>query len=284
MKTLEGEQTEQERHVNAVEEDQTEDGERPAGDDGDPQRGAQSVPRVALDEEVAGDVSAVERIDGQQVDDSPEDIDPQERDEDVGQDAVEGGDENDREGDDSEDGGQDDLSAEGYAYSAVGRAVAGIAKGFGMEVLAFDPFVGADAMTALGVEHVAAVEALYERSRYVSLHIPATAETKGSIGKDRLMRMPKGATLINTARKEVINEAELLAVLAEREDFRYASDIAPSAETLATIKQKYSNRVYVTPVKLGAQTGEANVNAGLAAARQIVAFFENGERRFVVNP
>ena len=171
-----------------------------------------------------------------------------------------------------------------HAFGAVGRAVAGIAKGFGMEVLAFDPFVGADAMTALGVEHVAAVEALYERSRYVSLHIPATAETKGSIGKDRLMRMPKGATLINTARKEVINEAELLAVLAEREDFRYASDIAPSAETLATIKQKYSNRVYVTPVKLGAQTGEANVNAGLAAARQIVAFFENGERRFVVNP
>lgn len=96
--------------------------------------------------------------------------------------------------------------------------------------------------------------------------------------------MPKGATLINTARKEVINEPELLEVLEKRDDFRYASDIAPSAETLATLKEKFGSRVWVTPVKLGAQTGEANVNAGLAAARQIVAFFENGERRFVVNP
>ena len=171
-----------------------------------------------------------------------------------------------------------------HAFGAVGRAVAGIAKGFGMNVIAFDPFVGADAMTALGVEPAASVDALYEQARYVSLHIPATAETRGSIGKDRLMRMPKGATLINTARKEVINEAELLAVLEQREDFRYVSDIAPSAETLAIMKEKYPTRVYLTPVKLGAQTGEANVNAGLAAARQIVAFFENGERRFVVNP
>jgi len=171
-----------------------------------------------------------------------------------------------------------------HAFGAVGKAVASIAKGFGMSVLAFDPFVGADAMKELGVEPVASVEALYERSRYVSLHIPATAETKGSIGKDRLLRMPKGATLINTARKEVIHEAELLEVFAERADFRYASDIAPSAETLATLKEKYAGRFWVTPVKLGAQTGEANVNAGLAAARQIVAFFENGERRFVVNP
>jgi D-3-phosphoglycerate dehydrogenase len=171
-----------------------------------------------------------------------------------------------------------------HAFGAVGRAVAGIATGFGMDVVAFDPFVGGDAMRALGVECVSSVEALYERSRYVSLHIPATAETKGSIGKDRLLRMPKGATLINTARKEVINESELLSVMAERADFKYASDIAPSAETLATLKEKYAGRVYFTPVKLGAQTGEANVNAGLAAAHQIVAFFENGERRFVVNP
>lgn len=171
-----------------------------------------------------------------------------------------------------------------HAFGAVGRAVATIAKGFGMDVLAFDPFVGAAAMTAAGVEAAASVDALYERSRYVSLHIPATAKTKKSIGKDRLMRMPKGATLINTARKEVINEPELLEVLEKRDDFRYASDIAPSAETLATLKEKFGSRVWVTPVKLGAQTGEANVNAGLAAARQIVAFFENGERRFVVNP
>jgi len=171
-----------------------------------------------------------------------------------------------------------------HAFGAVARAVATIAQGFGMQVLAFDPFVGADAMKAAGVEAVSSVEALYERSRYVSLHIPATAETKGSIGKDRLLKMPKGATLINTARKEVINEKELLAVLEERPDFRYSTDIAPSAETLQLIKEKYAARVYSTPAKLGAQTGEANVNAGLAAARQIVAFFENGERQFVVNP
>jgi D-3-phosphoglycerate dehydrogenase len=170
-----------------------------------------------------------------------------------------------------------------HAFGAVGRAVATIAKGFGMKVLAFDPFVEDAAIRAAGVEPVASADELYEKSRYVSLHIPATAETKGSIGKARLSKMPKGATLVNTARKEVINEAELLEVLAERADFRYVSDIAPSEATLAVIREKFASRVYVTPVKLGAQTSEANVNAGLAAARQIVAFFENGERRFVVN-
>ena len=171
-----------------------------------------------------------------------------------------------------------------HAFGAVGRAVATIAKGFGMKVLAFDPFVDEAAIRAAGVEPVGSVDELYEKSRYVSLHIPATAETKGSIGKARLAKMPKGATLVNTARKEIINEPELLEVLAERPDFRYASDIAPSEASLAVIREKFAARVYVTPVKMGAQTSEANVNAGLAAARQIVAFFENGERRFVVNP
>lgn len=171
-----------------------------------------------------------------------------------------------------------------HAFGAVGRAVTTIAQGFGMRVLAFDPFVGKDIVEATGAEFVPSVEALYEQSRYVSLHIPATPETKGSIGKDRLLRMPKGATLVNTARKEIIHEAELLEVFAEREDFRYASDIAPSDATLAALRERFASRVYVTPVKMGAQTSEANVNAGLAAARQIVAFFENGERRFVVNP
>jgi len=171
-----------------------------------------------------------------------------------------------------------------HAFGAVGRAVASIAKGFGMSVHAFDPFVDEAAIRAAGVEPVQSVDALYEKCRYVSLHIPATPETKGSIGKAKLSKMPKGATLVNTARKEVINEAELLEVLAEREDFRYATDIAPSEPTLAAIRDKFTSRVYVSPVKMGAQTSEANVNAGLAAARQIVAFFENGERRFVVNP
>jgi D-3-phosphoglycerate dehydrogenase len=170
-----------------------------------------------------------------------------------------------------------------HAFGAVGRAVSAIAKGFGMTVFAFDPFVKAEAIRAAGAEPAASVEDLYKRSQYLSLHVPATAETKGSIGKKLLSLMPQGATLVNTARKEVINEAELLEVLETRKDFRYVSDIAPSDATAATIKEKFAERVYVTPQKMGAQTEEANVNAGLAAARQIVGFFERGEKDFIVN-
>jgi D-3-phosphoglycerate dehydrogenase len=170
-----------------------------------------------------------------------------------------------------------------HAFGAVGRAVATIAKGFGMTVIGFDPFVKPEAFAAAGVEAAASVEDLYKRSQYLSLHIPATAETKGSIGKKLLSLMPAGATLVNTARKEVINEAELLEVLEARKDFRYVSDIAPSDATAATIKEKFADKVYVTPSKMGAQTEEANVNAGLAAARQIVGFFERGEKQFIVN-
>lgn len=171
-----------------------------------------------------------------------------------------------------------------HAFGAVGRAVAAVAQGFGMKVSAFDPFIDHSRMRENGVEPLDSVEALYQKNQYISLHIPATNETKNSIGTAKLMAMPKGATLVNTARKEIINEAELLEVFAARDDFRYVSDIAPSDATLAALKEKYAARVYFTPVKMGAQTSEANVNAGLAAARQIVAFFENGERRFVVNP
>lgn len=170
-----------------------------------------------------------------------------------------------------------------HAFGAVGRAVATIAQGFGMKVHAFDPFVEPSALEALGVTPVTQVEQLYERSQYVSLHIPATPETRGSIGKALLERMPAGATLINTARKEVIDEAGLLETFADRADFRYLSDVAPSAATLAELEAKYAQRFYCTPAKMGAQTEEANVNAGLAAARQIVGFFERGERRFIVN-
>jgi D-3-phosphoglycerate dehydrogenase len=170
-----------------------------------------------------------------------------------------------------------------HAFGAVGRAVAGVAKGFGMTVLAHDPFVKPEAFQQSGVEAAASVEDLYKRSQYISLHIPATAETKGSIGKKLLSLMPAGATLVNTARKEVINEAELLEVLEARKDFRYVSDIAPSDATAATIKEKFADKVYITPVKMGAQTEEANVNAGLAAARQIEGFFERGEKNFIVN-
>jgi D-3-phosphoglycerate dehydrogenase len=170
-----------------------------------------------------------------------------------------------------------------HAFGAVGRAVATIAKGFGMTVHAFDPFVTPDQIKAAGAEPVASLEDLYKKSQIVSLHIPATAETKGSIGKKLLSLMPKGATLVNTARKEVINEAELLEVFAERADFKYVSDIAPSDATAAAIKEKYEARALINTVKSGAQTEEANVNAGLAAARQIVGFFERGEKNFIVN-
>jgi D-3-phosphoglycerate dehydrogenase len=170
-----------------------------------------------------------------------------------------------------------------HAFGAVGRAVAAIAKGFGMTVYAFDPFVKPEAIKEAGAEAVGSVDELYQKSQYLSLHIPATAETKGSIGKKLLSQLPKGGTLINTARKEVINEAELLEVLAERPDFRYLTDIAPSDATAAAIKEKFEGRVIINQVKSGAQTEEANVNAGLAAARQIVGFFERGEKNFIVN-
>jgi len=170
-----------------------------------------------------------------------------------------------------------------HAFGAVGRAVATIAKGFGMTVYAFDPFVTADQIKAGGAEPAASVEDLYSKSQYLSLHIPATAETKGSIGKKLLSLMPAGATLVNTARKEVVNEAELLEVFEARKDFRYVSDIAPSDATAAVLKEKYDARTLINTVKSGAQTEEANVNAGLAAARQIVGFFERGEKNFIVN-
>jgi len=167
------------------------------------------------------------------------------------------------------------------AYGNVGRNVARIAHGFDMTVLAFDPFVAADSMRKDGVEPVATVEALYDRSDYVSLHIPALPATIKSINFPLMSRMKEGATLINTARKEVIDEDGLKQMLAERPDFRYASDVAPDCrdELLA----QYPDRVFFTAKKMGAQTYEANVNAGLAAANQIVAFFEKGDTTFQVN-
>lgn len=167
-----------------------------------------------------------------------------------------------------------------HAYGNVGKYVACIAKGFGMKIYAFDPFVSKEAMLNDGVEPVDSVEELYSKCQYVSLHIPATAETKKSIGYDLLMKMPKGGTLVNTARKEVIDEEGILKVFAEREDFKYLSDVAPDgADRFAP----YAGRYFFTPKKMGAQTSEANVNAGLAAANQIIDFFETGNKKFQVN-
>ena len=169
-----------------------------------------------------------------------------------------------------------------HAYGNVGRLVALIAKnGFGMNVIAFDPFVPAEKMAADGVKAVASIEELYANSDFLSLHIPANDQTKGSIGYKLVSSMPKGACLVNTARKEVINEDELIKVLAEREDLKYVTDIA--AVKMDEMKEKFGARVFATPKKQGAETAEANINAGLAAASQICDFFATGNRKFQVN-
>ena len=167
------------------------------------------------------------------------------------------------------------------AYGHVGREVARIARGFAMETLAFDPFVSKTDIINDGTKPVDSVEELYERSQYVSLHIPATEQTKGSVNYDLMSRMPQGATLVNTARKEVIDEASLLKMFRERGDFRYVSDIAPDCKE--EIEKEFPGRFFFTPKKMGAQTAEANINAGVAAARQIVKFFEKGDTTFQVN-
>ena len=167
------------------------------------------------------------------------------------------------------------------AYGNVGRLVAALAKGFGMKIMAFDPFVPAEKMETEGVEVAKDLNELYSKSNFVSLHIPATEQTKGSIGAALLKEMPKGGCLVNTARKEVINEAELMQVLGEREDLKYITDVAPA--NYAELKEKFGNRVFATPKKMGAETAEANINAGLAAANQIVDFFTTGNKRFQVN-
>lgn len=167
------------------------------------------------------------------------------------------------------------------AYGAVGRCVTPIAKGFGMEVLAFDPFVPAEAMKKDGVVPATTLDEIYQSCDYVSIHIPKTKETANSINFALLSKMKKGAVLINTARAEVVDEPSLLKMFAERPDFRYGADVAPACA--AEIQEKYAGRFVFTAKKMGAQTEEANVNAGLAAARQIVAFFEKGDKTFQVN-
>ena len=166
------------------------------------------------------------------------------------------------------------------AFGNVGRNVARIAKGFGMDVYAFDEFVPAEKIEEAGVHAVANRDALFETCDVVSLHIPATAETKQSINYAVVNKMHKGGILVNTARKEVINEAELLKLMAERTDLKYITDIMPDAD--AEFKA-FEGRYFATPKKMGAQTEEANVNAGIAAANQIVDFFKTGNKRFQVN-
>lgn len=168
-----------------------------------------------------------------------------------------------------------------HAFGQVGRNVARIAKGFGMEVSALDPYCPDDAMETAGVKPVHSVEELYGGNKFVSLHIPATAETRGSIGYDLLMLMPKGGVLINTARKEVMDEAGLAKALEARPDLKYVADVKP--DNAAELSEKFGDRVFFTPKKMGAQTAEANINAGIAAARQVVEFLRDGVARYQVN-
>lgn len=166
------------------------------------------------------------------------------------------------------------------AFGNVGRNVARIAKGYGMEVYAYDAYCPAEVIEGAGVKAVANQDQLFEVCDIVSLHIPATPETRQSINKALVGKMKKGGVLVNTARKEVIDETELISLMEERPDIKFVTDIMPDADISF---QKFEGRYFTTPKKMGAQTAEANINAGIAAAKQIVAFFKEGCTRFQVN-
>lgn len=168
-----------------------------------------------------------------------------------------------------------------HAYGWVGKAVNEIAKGFGMTVYAFDPFVSKEAMEADGVIPVDSIEKLYETCHYISLHLPKMKETLGLVNYDLMSKMPKGGTIINTARKEVVDEESLLKIFADRDDFLFAADVAPDCKD--ELLEKFGVRSFYTAKKMGAQTSEANVNAGIAAIKQIIGFLENGDTTFQVN-
>ena len=168
-----------------------------------------------------------------------------------------------------------------HAFGQVGRNVARIAKGFGMNVSALDPYCPDEVMVEAGVTPVKELKSLYADNQFVSLHIPATDETRGSVGYDLITLMPKGGVLINTARKEVIDEDGLIRALRDRADLKYVADVRP--DRADEILAEFPGRVFFTPKKMGAQTAEANINAGIAAARQVVAFLRDGIDRFRVN-
>ncbi len=167
------------------------------------------------------------------------------------------------------------------AYGNVGRLVAEKAKALGLSVTAFDPFVPAERMQEDGVVPAESLEKMYSECDFISLHIPATPQTIASIGYDLISRMPKGGCLLNTARKEVINEAELVKVLEDRPDIKYVADVAPACQQ--ELSEKFGRQVFATPKKMGAETAEANINAGIAAARQIAAYFSTGCTKFQLN-
>ena len=168
-----------------------------------------------------------------------------------------------------------------HAYGNVGRNVARIAKGIGMDIYAYDAFCPKEVMEADGIKALDSAEELYATCNIVSLHIPATPETKNSINYALVNRLPKNGILVNTARKEVINEAELIQLMDDRTDLKYITDIMPVANEV--FGAKFPGRYFSTPKKMGAQTAEANINAGIAAAQQIVGFLRDGCEKFRVN-
>jgi D-3-phosphoglycerate dehydrogenase len=168
-----------------------------------------------------------------------------------------------------------------HAYGNVGKRVAAIAKGFGMDIFAFDPFIPDEVIENDDVACIKSVEELYSTCNYISLNLPANEQTRNSINYELLNRMPFPAVLVNTARKEIIDEEDLLKLFEDREDFAYISDVAPDCAEV--IEQKYPGRFFFTPKKMGAQTEEANINAGIAAARQIRDYIEKGDTTFQVN-
>ena len=168
-----------------------------------------------------------------------------------------------------------------HAYGYVGKNVARIAHGFGMKIFAFDPYILKEVIEKDGVTALPSAEELYSTCNYISLHIPANSETKQSINYALLSKMSSPAVLVNTARAEVIQEADLLKLFGERKDFAYLSDVEPTNK--AEFEAAFKGRYFFTPKKMGAQTEEANINAGIAAARQIVNFLKNGDRTFQVN-
>jgi D-3-phosphoglycerate dehydrogenase len=168
-----------------------------------------------------------------------------------------------------------------HAYGNIGKIMGHIGKGLGMIIHAHDPFVDCIFIENDGVRCEKEVQSLYRKCQYIAVNLPANEETKGSINYELLSLMPKGATLVNTARKEIIDEASLLKIFDDRPDFRYIADVAPDCKDL--IAEKFPGRYFWTPKKMGAQTAEANINAGLAAARQIVGFIKDGDSTFKVN-
>jgi D-3-phosphoglycerate dehydrogenase / 2-oxoglutarate reductase len=168
-----------------------------------------------------------------------------------------------------------------HAFGNVGKFVAEIAKGFGMDIFAYDPLISTDVIKASGVKVCNSPEELYSKCQYISLHMPANGKTKKCVGYELLKKMPHDAVLVNTARKEIIDEAGLLKIFKERSDIKYLSDVEPDCK--AVFEENYKDRFIFTVKKMGAQTEEANIKAGVAAARQIVDYFKTGNEKFRVN-